>query len=161
MGDSLAGSLLEDPMKRLYYASLTYMIVGIASGLFYRELTKFNEFEGDTQLAVAHTHLLVLGMFFFLIVIALEKLFTLSDARTFRWFFWTYNAGVIVTVSMQIVHGSMTVLGHESGPAIAGIAGMGHIFITIGLVLMFIALKGRLIPTTTDSDATLSAQPTG
>jgi len=148
-------------MKRLYYASLTYMIVGIASGLFYRELTKFNEFEGDTQLAVAHTHLLVLGMFFFLIMIALEKLFTLSDARTFRWFFWTYNAGVIVTVSMQIVHGSMTVLGHESGPAIAGIAGMGHIFITIGLVLMFIALKGKLLTTTRDSVATLPGTSPG
>lgn len=137
---------METTMKRLYYAALTYMIVGIGSGLYYRELTKFNEFDGDTQLAVAHTHLLTLGMLFFLVVIALEKHFTLSAARTFEWFFWTYNAGVAVTVSMLITHGSMTVLGHESGPAIAGIAGMGHIFITTGLVLLFVALKGRLLP---------------
>ena len=144
-------------MKRLYYASLTYMIVGIASGLYYRELTKFNEFDGDTQLAVAHTHLLVLGMLFFLVVIALEKAFTLSDARTFKWFFWTYNAGVAVTVSMLIVHGSMTVLGYESGPAIAGIAGMGHIFITTGLVLFFISLKGKVL----SPQVEVSEQPTG
>ncbi len=142
-------------MKRLYYAALTYMISGIAFGLFYRELTKFNEFDGDTQLAAAHTHLLALGMLFFLIMIGLEKLFSLSEAKTFGWFFWTYNAGVVLTVSMLIVHGSMTVLGYETGPAIAGIAGMGHILITVGLVLLFVGLKGRLFPNPVKAEATV------
>ena len=45
-----------------------------------------------------HTHLLALGMLFFLIVLALEKLFTLTaNRRLFAGFFWVYNAGLAVT----------------------------------------------------------------
>ena len=90
-------------------------------------------------------------MLFFLVVIALKRLLSLSESRTFAWFFWTYNLGVGSTVSMLVVQGSMTVLGHEAGPAIAGIAGMGHIFITVGLVLLFVALKRRLLPNYAES----------
>ncbi|WP_369051738.1 DUF2871 family protein [Solibacillus isronensis] len=35
----------------------------------------------------------------------------------------------------------MTVLGKESSSMIAGIAGLGHIFLTIGMVLFFPALR--------------------
>lgn len=65
-------------MKKLFYAAHIYMIVGVISGLYYREITKLNDFTGDTQLGVVHTHLLALGMLFFLIVLGLEKLFDLS-----------------------------------------------------------------------------------
>ena len=48
-------------MKRLLNASFIYMLAGVASGLFYREFTKLNDFpEGQfTQLGLAHTHLLL------------------------------------------------------------------------------------------------------
>lgn len=128
-------------IKRLYYSALTYMALGLASGLYYRELTKAHDFEGFTQLAVAHTHLLALGMIFFLIVMGLEKLFAISQARSYRWFFWTYNSGLILTVAMLITHGTLTVLGTESNVAIAGIAGLGHMLLTAGLILLFAALK--------------------
>ncbi|MFI6317409.1 DUF2871 domain-containing protein [Nonomuraea sp. NPDC050556] len=133
-------------MKKLLYAAHTYMIVGVISGLYYREITKLNDFTGDTQLGVVHTHLLALGMLFFLIVLALEKLFTLSAVgKLFTWFFWVYNAGLVLTVAMLTLHGTLTVLGKESGAAIAGIAGLGHIVLTVGLVLFFITL-GKRIP---------------
>ncbi len=50
-------------MKKLLNASFIYMLAGVASGLFYREFTKLNDFpEGQfTQLGLAHTHLLTLG----------------------------------------------------------------------------------------------------
>jgi len=38
----------------------------------------------------------------------------------------------------------MAVLGVSSGGAIADIAGLGHIPLTIGLVLLFVALRGRV-----------------
>lgn len=53
------------------------MILGLVSGLYYRELTKLNAFTGDSQLGLVHGHLLALGVLFFLIVLALEKAFTL------------------------------------------------------------------------------------
>jgi hypothetical protein len=47
------------------------MILGVLSGLAYREFTKVKHFTGDTQLSVLHTHLLALRMLFFLIVLVL------------------------------------------------------------------------------------------
>ena len=73
-------------------------------------------------------------------MLALEKLFTLSDSRLFGWFFWIYNAGVVLTSAMLIWHGSLTVLGEESSKMIAGIAGTGHMLLTAGMVLLFLAL---------------------
>ncbi|MFI6165445.1 DUF2871 domain-containing protein [Nocardia sp. NPDC051052] len=131
-------------MKKIYYAAHTYMIVGVISGLFYRELTKWYDVTGDTQLGVVHTHLLALGMLFHLIVLALAKVFTLSTSTLFGWFFWVYNAGLALTVVMMTVHGIQTVVGAETSAAISGIAGLGHIVLTVGLILFFIALGKRV-----------------
>ena len=144
-------------MRRLFYTSFTYMVVGVLSGLFYREFTKLNDFpEGQfTQLGLAHTHLLTLGFIILLIVLVLEKVFALSRSKLFPWFFWLYNAGVVITAAMLIWHGSLTVLGEESTKMIAGIAGIGHVLLTAGLVLLFLAL-GRAIR----RDPATSADPT-
>ena len=80
-------------MKKLLNASFIYMLAGVASGLFYREFTKLNDFpEGQfTQLGLAHTHLLTLGFIVLLIALVLEKVFTLSRSKLFGWFFWLYK----------------------------------------------------------------------
>ncbi|HEY3506486.1 MAG TPA: DUF2871 domain-containing protein [Actinocatenispora sp.] len=127
-----------------YYAAHTYMIVGVVSGLFYREFTKANHFTGDTQLAVVHTHLLTLGMLGFLIVLALDRPFHLSGTRLFTGFFWFYNAGIAVTVGMMGVHGCLTVLGDHVPEAVPLVAGLGHVLLTVGLVLLFVHLGKRL-----------------
>ncbi|MGW4411301.1 DUF2871 domain-containing protein [Nonomuraea sp. NPDC004702] len=133
-------------MRKIYHAAHIYMIVGVITGLYYREITKLNDFTGDTQLGVVHTHLLALGMLFFLIVLVLEKVFTLSaGGRLFTWFFWVYNGGLALTVAMMLVHGTQTVLGAETSPAITGMAGLGHIVLTVGLILFFVNL-GKRIP---------------
>ena len=131
-------------MKRLLNASFIYMLAGVASGLFYREFTKLNDFpEGQfTQLGLAHTHLLTLGFIVLLIVLVIEKVFTISRSpKLFAWFFWLYNIGVILTSGMLIWHGSLTVLGQESNAMIAGIARHGHIAITAGMIVFFVALR--------------------
>lgn len=127
-------------MKILYRAAFAYMILGLLAGLFYREFTKANDFTGQTQLSVLHTHFLALGMLFFLIALVVEKQFRISDSRLFAPFFWTYNAGLLLTTSMMVVHGILTVRGTEVSPAISGIAGLGHIALTVALVLFFLAV---------------------
>ncbi|WP_136055835.1 DUF2871 domain-containing protein [Microbacterium sp. K24] len=133
-------------MRRLFFAAFAYMIAGVASGLFYREFTKINDFpEGEsTQLGLVHTHLLVLGFVVLLIVLLLEKAFALSESRLFGWFYWVYNAGLVLTSATLVWHGSLTVLGQESSKMIAGIAGTGHILLSAGMVLLFLALRTRL-----------------
>ncbi|MFD0360099.1 DUF2871 domain-containing protein [Nocardia sp. GCM10030253] len=131
-------------MKKIYNAAHIYMIVGLVSGLYYREITKLNDFTGDSQLGLVHTHLLALGMLFFLIVLALEKMFTLTAGKLFNPFFWTYNAGLALTVTVMTVRGTRTVLGHETSEIAAHLAGGGHIILTVGLVLFFITLGKRV-----------------
>jgi len=130
-------------MNRLFTAAVVYLVLGLGAGLYYREFTKANDFvEGTyTQLSVVHTHLLALGLLVMLIVLALEKVFTLSASPLFGWFFWVYNAGVLLTSAMMVWHGSLTVLGQESNAAIAGIAGLGHIIVTAGFILLMLALR--------------------
>ena len=134
-------------MRRLFYAAFVSMLVGVASGLFYREFTKLNDFpEGaSTQLGLVHTHLLTLGFVVLLIVLLLEKQFALSQSRLFGWFFWTYIAGLVLTSAMMVWHGCLTVLGLESSKMIAGIAGLGHMLLTAGMILLFLALRKRLV----------------
>ncbi|MEO7904723.1 MAG: DUF2871 domain-containing protein [Candidatus Saccharimonadales bacterium] len=131
-------------MKKLYNAALFYLVTGLLSGLFYREYTRGIDFNGFTQLSVLHTHLLTLGMLFFLIIIVMEKVFTLSDSKWFKLFFWHYNAGLILTAGMMVVHGIMAINGGESSGMTAGISGLGHILLTAGLIFLFAALKQRL-----------------
>lgn len=45
----------------LFRLAAGWTAVGLASGLVYRELTRSTGFSGFTQLAVVHTHTLVLG----------------------------------------------------------------------------------------------------
>jgi hypothetical protein len=131
-------------MKKLYYAALAYTILGLAGGLFYRTLTHANDFTGFTQLAVVHTHFLVLGMLFFLGAILFEYAFKLSQSKLFNWFFWTYNVGLIWTAGFMTFNGTNTVLGNSVSSAVAGMSGIGHILLTVALILFFLCLRSRL-----------------
>jgi len=124
-------------MQKLARASLSYMIIGLISGVYFREFTKLKDFTDWTQLSVVHTHTLILGMFFFLIVLLLEKNFQLTQHKNFKKFYVTYNIGLGVTILMLLTHGTMTVLGKDVSPAISGIAGLGHIILTVGLGFFF------------------------
>lgn len=123
-------------------AVAVYTVIGLAAGLFYREFTKANGYpEGMMgQLGLAHTHILTLGFIVLLIVLILEKVYTLSSSRLFRWFFWIYNAGVVLTAAMLTWHGMLQVQGIEASKMIAGIAGVGHMLVGAGLVLLLISL---------------------
>ena len=125
--------------------AFAYMVLGLVSGLFYREYTKATDTLGaDTQLATLHTHFLALGMIVFLVVLALDALFQLSSRRSFTVFYWTYNIGLLMTVVMQAVRGILTLDGQDPAAttaAIPGIAGLGHMVLTVGLVALFVALR--------------------
>lgn len=123
---------------------MTYAVLGLCSGVFYREYTKYHDFQGVTQLAVMHVHLLALGMLVMLILLALEKQFELSKTKWFNLFYWHYNGGMLLTVIMMLVIGIRDVAGQASTAMLDGIAGLGHIIITVGLVFFFMALGKRL-----------------
>lgn len=129
-------------LTTLYRSAATWTALGLASGLFYREFTKANDFTGWTQLSVVHTHTLTLGMAVLLIFLALTAVFDLGADERFRWGIGVWNAGLAVTAGTMTVKGVLQVLGNESAnsAAISGISGLGHITLTVAFVLVFLAL---------------------
>jgi hypothetical protein len=139
-------------VRRIFNAAASYTLLGLLAGVYYRELTKSRSFTGTTQLAYVHTHLLALGTLFFLVLLALERTFALTASRWFPLFFISYQAGLVLTTIMFLIHGTLTVLGKESGTVVAGIAGVGHIGLTMGFLLFFLALRERVIAPSDESD---------
>lgn len=130
-------------MRKLLIAAAVHAGLGLASGLFYREYTKAAGFTGETQLAVVHTHLLALGMLTMLVVLALHAALDIDGSRSFSWFFTTWNAGLLLTAAAMTVHGVLQVGGAtEVSAAIPGLAGLGHVLLTVATVCLFVALWG-------------------
>ena len=134
--------------KRYINTAFAYGVAGLLMGAFYREFTKFVGYTGPTTLSVVHTHLLALGMSFFLVVACLEKLFLFSGPKRAPMFYIMYNCGLILTVLMFFMRGVLTALSFNfttaTNAAISGLSGIGHIMLTVGMVLFFINLKKSL-----------------
>lgn len=132
-------------MKMYLNYSLFYAVAAMVGGVFYREFTKWNGFSGSTTLGKVHTHLFLLGMMMFLFVALFAKNDNLQTQRTFRTFLYIYNTGVILTAVMMIIRGIPQVLdiALSSGidAAISGIAGIGHILVGTGIILLLVSLK--------------------
>lgn len=135
-------------MKKIAKLSFFYSILGLLLGVFYREFTKINDFTGKTVLSGLHTHVLVLGMLFFLIVLLLEKSFELTKHKNFNKFYISYNIGLLLTVIMMAIRGCVEVLNPEISAtidsSISGIAGLGHIIMAIAYILFFLLLLNRI-----------------
>jgi hypothetical protein len=132
-------------MKKYLNYSLGYAIAAMAGGVFYREFTKWNGFTGVTSLGKVHAHLFLLGMLVFLIVALFAAHNDLTKQKTFRVFMCLYNIGLPLTAVMLVVRGIPQVLNSTlsagASAAVSGIAGIGHILIGTGLILLLISLK--------------------
>lgn len=130
----------------LFRSAAVWTVLGLASGLYYREFTKANEFTGVTQLSVAHTHLLALGTIMVLVMLALQASFDLGADKRMRWAAHLWNAGLFLTSGMLTVKGTLQVLGSSGADskALAGIAGLGHMTLTAAFVIFFLVLGARI-----------------
>lgn len=144
-------------VSRLLNTSFLFAALGLASGLFYREWTKAFDFTGNSQLGLAHTHFLALGFIVTFLAFLAEKALGFSAAapRLSRWFFATWVAGVALTGGMMILKGALEVAGADvSSAAYSGIAGLGHVLLTVGFVLLFLALRRAVAaPAASQGDA--------
>lgn len=137
---------MRRPETTLFRTAVVWTVVGLVGGLGYRELTRSHAFTGATELAVVHTHALTLGALTALIVLVLERSYALSRHRAFRPFVWVWNGSLAVTVTAMTVIGTLEVLGSSAATskALAGVAGLGHIGLTVGFGLLFVALGSRI-----------------
>lgn len=132
-------------MKKLINTAFTYMIIGLASGVFYREYTKYTGFSGSTRLSLLHTHVLILGMFFFLIAALFQNQLKMHKHKSYKRFYTFYNLGVISTTIMLLVRGLLDIhvtdLSKGMNAAVSGTAGLSHIVLTIGIFYFFKILR--------------------
>lgn len=131
--------------KKYVNLSFIYAIIGLVAGAFYREFTKYIGYTARTRMALAHPYFLVLGAFMFLIIALFSMNLKLENEKTFKTFFLSYNIGVVITAAMLFLRGLTEVMDWGDKKAldasISGIAGVGHIVLTVGFVFMFITLK--------------------
>lgn len=122
-------------MKKYLNMATIYLIMGLLSGVFFREFTKFNNFEGKTSLGVVHTHILVLGFLMMIMVMVLDYNFKLSKVKHFMKWFIVYNGSVIYVTITLLVRG----ISEVKVLTISGlnhIAGLGHAILGISLIYL-------------------------
>lgn len=132
-------------MQKLFKISSFYLFLGLVLGVFYREFTKFNNFTGTTTLGLTHSHVLILGFVFFIIVLLLEKNFDISSIKNFKAWLITYNVGLIYMVSTLVLRGILQVQGSDFS-GLSHIAGLGHAILGISLV-WFCVIVNKAIKT--------------
>ena len=132
-------------MKKYLNYSLSYGVMGLICGVYFREFTKIMGFTGVTTLSKAHPHLLMLGSFLFLIVALFSERLSLETEKTFKLFMRMYNIGLPLTVLMMLIRGTLEVIGAPLSKgldaSISGIAGIGHILLGLGIILFIYSLK--------------------
>lgn len=127
-------------MKKLFNLSFFYLILGLALGVFFREFTKFNDFTSVTTLSAAHTHTLVLGFIFFLVIVILEKVFTISNIKHFNIWLIIYNIGLLSLISTLVARGILEVLNNDFA-GLPHIAGTSHVILGLALIWFMLILK--------------------
>lgn len=130
-------------LRNALQASMIYTALGLISGIFYRDFTKY--FTNETNLGLIHSHLFVLGTVFMLILAICIKVFKIHPSKTYIWFFYTYNIGLVVTFLSMTTRGVLQAINYTPIKAldtsIAGISGIGHILLSVGLILFFMILN--------------------
>ena len=122
-------------MKRLMLASIIYAVLALVGGVFYREFTKLN---GFTILSVVHTHYLILGMVFFLLLVLVEKNYSFINDKV-RKCLLLYHIGLNLTVVMLVVRGVVQVLSLDVSSAV--LSGIGHLILGISMFLVLISIR--------------------
>ncbi|WP_337741741.1 DUF2871 family protein [Holdemanella biformis] len=97
-------------------------------GVFYREFT---------TLSVVHTHCLMVGMVFFLLLVVVEKNFHFIDNKVLRYLLF-YHIGLNLTVVMLTIRGVVQVLSLDA--SIAVLIGIAHLILGISMVLVLILI---------------------
>ncbi len=132
-------------IRRYLNTALLYAVIAMIFGVFYREFTKFQGFTEKTNLSLMHTHYFLLGMFFFLILMLIEKSIPFSRQKNTRKVVMTYQIGLNITAIGLFLRGMTQVLETELSKAmnasISGIAGIGHILMGISLIILLLTIR--------------------
>lgn len=123
--------------------SIVALVMGLFHGVLYRELTKFLNYQESTSLGKLHVHILTLGFLtLFILYFATKFLNSTTSFKKIVRYVSYYALGLMITVSAMLYRGVSEVysitLSKGMDKAISGIAGIGHILLSVSLVLVML-----------------------
>lgn len=129
-------------LNRIFTAAAVWTALGMASGLYWREFTKLNDFTGETMLSTAHTHALALGTLVLLAVLALAKVFPIAE-KSGKLFVTLWHVALGFTFGSMVVKGSLQVLEVPLAESAMwpGFAGLGHMLMAGTFAYFFVILR--------------------
>lgn len=138
---------LEFKAITFFDLSISFLITGLISGVFYREFTKFYHFKNSTHLGKLHPHTLILGFIFFLLVYLIVRNYDQEALAILKTSVRVYVSGLILTITMMMIYGVYDVVGQNqklvSVGALEGFSGIGHILISIGILMILLKIKNN------------------
>lgn len=133
-------------MKKVMNSALSYFIVAMVSGVFYREFTKMADFSGNTTLGVLHTHLLILGTG---VALLLAFVFKKEQPKNFNKLFIAYNITFPLMILTMLLRGIVEVKEITLSPALnaslSGVAGLSHIGMAVCLLLFLLEIRKKYL----------------
>lgn len=137
-------------MKKIFGTFFAFLILGGAIELSVLALTKATGWNGVENgrplIAAVHVHLIALGGLFFLVQVALEKLFRLTESKLYKPFYGLFLAGMAVTVSAMYYKGVCQLYGASVIRGITeGGAAIGHSLLLASLILFALCLYFRAV----------------
>lgn len=130
-------------MKSMLKLSFGMSLLALLLGAFYREYTKFLGFKGETLLSLLHTHTFLLAVIFPLLFTLLTHQLQ-HTTQELKSAFWIYYLGRGISIGMMFVRGltqaQQLILSTGMDHMISGIAGIGHLALSIGFIRIFIKL---------------------
>ena len=82
----------------------------------------------------------MLGFIFFLVIVILEKVFTITNIKYFNIWLITYNIGLLSLISTLVARGILEILNKDFA-GLPHIAGTSHAILGLSLIWLMIKLK--------------------
>lgn len=130
--------------RSLIEISFANLVLALISGVFYREFTKYFNYNGKTYLSKMHPHIIVLGVIFILIIY-LSILFLKNDelVNKLKKPLLFFSISLIITVVLFMLHGISQITDPSyiltKAQVFSGLAGIGHTLLSISM--LYILLK--------------------
>lgn len=129
----------------LFNMAITYGVMGLCGGVFYREFTKYYAYTDATHLGKLHVHTLVLGMIGTAVFYTLVKNLDKEKLEKLKKPLNIYNTGLIFTVANMMLIGISEVVSEGATvvnqAAMDGVSGIGHVLLGVGLIYTLIKIK--------------------
>lgn len=125
----------------MHKISAGYLFYGLLIGLFYHEAAYYSHFTGVSVLSVVHPHAIILGAAVFFLLPLFMKVSDIHHTKGFHSFLIFYNIGLMSTLFFMTARGVIQLFSLPISSfwdhMIGGLAGLGHLILTIGLVFLF------------------------